>query len=381
LNFFVYNNFNKIIVFNKLMSQFMIPSVLSNNPNVRVAYLSKNGGLIATRAPNFKDREGPYHWKVSGIVDAKAGKFYFCQSDIAGFDNWTLFKGKTFSDFITPVYPDFFETMAKHVPKNKRHLIDELGNLEIKCGEFIFGMKEFIAFQKVLNLPEEQINIVLSSVVTKDGIHPYAPVDGTYKDGIAEYISKFIDFVKSDPVPLKLKFHGRTASLYGYIQFSSDAKKLFADNKIVLSDLEEELKKLLVHLKVLVVRDDEQIAEIWKWVFNNKYVPVEVSGDDKIWAGHYATVKKPDETKVSILAYLLMLICGIVDPTALNSWIEDPFSTQMETIRDAFVDKSFTDYLNEKTYTMEGGNCLGLVCEKANAIINESDKAKKAKAS
>ena len=320
--------------------------------------------IICTLAPNFK--KGIKQWKISGIVDFEARSYQFCQSDFFGMDNWTLFDGMALGDLLEKVFPGFKIKLISHLPADKSFVAEKLYQTTFTCGEIVFAIKEIIALTQIFTLPEDKIIFVLDSIKNKDGVFPYKTTEtSTYKDGVAAYIENLINFINSSPIPIKLKMNGRGATAYGFFSFASDeTKKIFETNGIVLPNFEEVLKSLLIALKIMVVSNNQTLQTLWTWLSDNEFTVSEISGDDKIWAKYYLSVPKDDLVEVSVLGDLLTKICGL-EMTALNGWIESPFSSNTDIIAETFKNKGFVSYLEETSFTKKGLDNLGIVCHAA----------------
>ena len=341
---------------------------LDTNPNI-IFYHSDNNTIIATLAPNFKDYT--IQWKLSGILDFKKKCYSFCQSDFSFGDNWSIMKKKLrLGDILNKVYPDFLDLLKKHLPIEEQDLADKLYDVEYSCGEIIFGFKEFIALNKILRLSDEKRQYVFS-LINKDGTFPYIPTEGTYKNTVANTIKEFINMVKSAKKPIQLKLHGRSAICYKLLAFGSDdVKQALKDNGIEIFDVEDELKNLLVELKVQVIMDNKELQVIWKWFHDNGFKMIEISEDDEVWAAFHDINKKKNEATVgSILVHFITKFCDL-PPDALNSWTVEPFAVEMEKINATFATKGFTEFLNEKIHTKSGKNYLGIVCDQVNFQLN-----------
>lgn len=320
--------------------------------------------IISTYAPNFK--KGTKEWKISGIIDFESKTSSFCQSEIFGMDNWTLFDALSLGDLLEQVFPGFKTKLISHLPTNKAHLGDNLYKVTFTCSEIVFAIKEIIAFTQIFTLPEDKIILVLNSIKNKDGAFPYATTDtSSYKDGVALYIENLVSFINSSPIPIKLKMNGRGATAYGFLSFaSSETKKMLEDNGVVLPNLEDILKSLLVALKIMVVSNNTTLHTLWKWLADNKFNGSEISGDDKFWAKYYLAVPKDDLVEASVLGDLLIKICGL-EMTALNGWKEAPFSSSTGIICETFNNKGFISYLEESSHVKKGADYLGIVCTTA----------------
>jgi hypothetical protein len=318
--------------------------------------------IISTFAPDFKKKIDK--WKISTIIDFDNKKCFGCQSDFMGVDNWTLFERLSLGDLLNQVFPNFKENLIYHLPVNKKFLANALYECTFTCGEIVFAIKEIIAFTQIFNLPNDKINFVFESI-NKDGIFPYKKTESSsYQDGIALYIENLIAFIKSSPIPIKLKMNGRSAISYGYFYLASDeTKKYFKDNGVVIPDVLQVLKDLLASLKVMMVSHNPNIKKIWSWLYKNTTVS-EISADDKLWAKYYLSVNKDDKVEVSVLGDLLIKICGL-DMTALNGWIESPFSSHTDIISETFKDKGFVAHLEESSHVKIGEDYLGIVCHTA----------------
>jgi hypothetical protein len=341
---------------------------LDTDPNIEFYHLDKMT-IIATFAPNFK--KGTPEWKISGIYDFKNKTYSGCQSDFLKFDNWSILDNKLrLGDILNKIYPDFLNILKEHLPIEEIDVADKLYDLQYSCGEIIFGSKDIIALNKILRLSDKKRQYVFS-LINKDDIFPYIPTEGTYKNTIANNIKEFIDLVESNPKPIKLKMHGRSAICFKLFAYgSNDIKQALKDNEIEIFDVEDELKKLLLELKIQVIMDDKKLHAIWKWMYDSEIKFNEISEDDVYWASYHDINKKKNELTVgSILVHFIIKFCDL-SPTSLNSWVDKPFSVEMDKISNIFATKGFTEFMSEKIYTKQGLNYLGILCDQANAKLN-----------
>lgn len=326
--------------------------------------------FIATLAPNFKEMkklneiEDNLIWKISSAIDLKEKVIVFCQSDICGFDNWTLFNTKILGNLLDNIMPDFKANLEKHLPENENNLIKELYDFNYNVAEIIFALKELIALNEIFKLEQEQIEQVLSKVVDKNGNNVYIN-NCSYKEGIANEIKKLIKFLASDPLPLNMKMNGRSAYAYGNIEFSKDMQIFIKESNIKISNLEEKLKEYLILLKINVVKNSPFLLELWS-MFKDFQIG-EISQDDKFWAIFRAKESKNQISKVSIIGYLAMLFAGYTDLSAFNDWEITPFESNIELLNEIFKTKNFMAFLEEEKHVIRSCNYLGKIC---NVVMN-----------
>lgn len=268
------------------------------------------GYLIYTFSPKFAKKQDeqngqafPYHWKLSGCVihptdDNSQPHLLFTQ----GFpvcDNWTLSGTPIkFSNFVTLALPNLQENLYKTLPSDKHSVITKFFELDARCGETAFALKECIAFYHILNMDTEQADQYFSDNKEK--------LKGLSKE---EYIASYLEmFVKTweNPylLPKSMKFTlGRGAVLYGI---------LLVEKKVCVEDT---LNLLLKEHKACVLKVSPY-KDMFVALSELDFVFGEISEDDKLWAHNFlASGKKPEEATGSTIIELLILYAKHMDNT------------------------------------------------------------------
>lgn len=253
----------------------------------------------ARKFPKKQDNSAPiYRWKVSSILtqDEEGNPLYiFCQGDLFC-DNWTYFtKSVPFRRFLNSSLPKLEEKLKNHIPHEHHYLIEQFYDLHAQCGEAAFALKEFIAFDYVLGLTdEEKVKELFGNLSYKDpNTGTFVPYNLSKEEYIVSYLSKFIA-KWTDPglIPKTMKMElGRNASLYGAV--------------LKMSSVEDTLRNVLYRLKASGFEESEYFL-LFEFLSNCDCKFEEISGDDPIWAGYTLIGEKPEGDN-SILEVVLLL--------------------------------------------------------------------------
>lgn len=341
----------------------------SYNEKIKVVTIGSNI-FIANIAPKFKgsaiknlnDAKQCFIWKVSSVIDLVTKTVLFCQSDIFGFNNSSLFDTKILGNLLNEIMPEFKNNLKKHLPEDKKTLIQKLYNIHFEVAELIFGSKILIALNEIFKLSQEHIEYILSNIIDKDGNYIYI-ICNSYKEGVANEITKFINFFATNPLPFDIKIYGHNDYTYGNIQYSESFKTYMKMLDIKIPNLKEKLKEYLTILKTNVVKESVFLSELWKILKNFNIGQISEEGDK--WALYNSKNIKKKPQHVSIICYLIMLFTDINDHTSLNNWIITPFGLNIELINKVFKTKNIMAFFEEKIdiYTIRSENYLGNICK------------------
>jgi len=332
----------------------------------------KRGLVLATLAPDFKvkgtfrDAVMASKWKISGWFDVHPTSgdvnYLFCQGDPLKMDNWSETEVFKLGVVFEKAYPNFKSTLVAHLPIEKAYLVEELYEQNCTTCEIAFALKELIAYAHILECSEENIKTIFAAVTVKDKPNPYSD---DYKTGIVAFLENFINVLKNDPMPKKLKFDlGRNAAAYALIAFNKEFKSVL-DSMGFVVNLEDELLRVLKCIKTHVVMENSFLKSVWDLIRQFNVKIGEISSDDKIWARKFLPkeLEKPETTNVSVLGWILMLLSGITDSDAVMTWDVVPFSGDVNTV---ILDKlntepSVIDFMDKNMNA--GQNRLGTLCQ------------------
>jgi hypothetical protein len=348
--------------------------LITSRKDVKCFDMGNGQVIISTLSPNFKNLSEGLSWKPNVIVDFINRIYKFCQSDPAAADNWTQIICDIMRELLMKVYPDFSYTYYRFLPENKKYLIEELYNQIISCSEVIFSFKELIAFYNLLkaienkNMTRDEVTSILHSLGIKKDDEIIYPYNGTLEESVVMVLEGIINLFKSNPVPAELKKHGRKAYAFGYFAFGKTEQAKEDASKLGVN-LEDELVKALVVCKTLIISQNENSLKLWKFLYENQFITMEVSINDETWGSvvvsEELTKENPKPDGVSVIGHLVALVGGLtVDETqSLKNWAKEPFTGEfMEKIKTiGSHEDGFYDLVIKGGFTKPGKNRLSNV--------------------